>query len=300
MKTCPECKSVYTDEALVICPNDGAKLVEENEGTSAETLVLNQSAKTVEKITTKTSPAVDVKSVKTSADPKPKGNSYLILVVAAVLGVLGMVWWFSQRSDKTTTGKGVDKTAINTHNAQTSNKAVPETKPPTLTDVPVGNAQSPSEAYRMLFAAVKSQDPAKIKSMLSKGSMGLAEMAAGQQKKTIDEVVKNGFSETTFADTYPQMRDERVKGEFGAVEVWNETRRQWDDIPFIMEDGHWKAAFGDAFGGKWKSPGKGQAMIEQENANANNPNATTQRMPVPSNVNTQITAPKKLNKPANQ
>lgn len=146
-------------------------------------------------------------------------------------------------------------------------------KPPTMTDVPVGNAQTPAEAYKMLFAAVKSQDPAKIKLMMSKGSLSLGEQAAGQQKKPLEEVLKNGFTETTFVDNYPQMRDQRMKENFGAIEVWNEQRKKWDDIPFILEEGSWKAAFGDAFSGKWQSPGKGQAIIEQENANANNPNA---------------------------
>jgi hypothetical protein len=186
---------------------------------------------------------------------------------------------------------------------KTANNSVPtpEQKLPTMTDVPVGNAQTPTEAFRMLFAAVKSQDSAKIKSMLSKGSMGLAEMAAGQQKKTVEEVVKNGFTETTFVDNYPQMRDERVKGDFGAVEVWNETRKQWDDIPFIKEDGSWKAAFGDAFGGKWKSPGKSQGVIEQENANASNPNSMVQKIPSSnSNAVTNFPGGGKVTKPKNQ
>jgi hypothetical protein len=141
-----------------------------------------------------------------------------------------------------------------------------------MTDYPVGNAKSPSEAYRMLFAAVKSQDPTKIRAMLSTGSIGLAEMAAGQQKKTVEEVIKNGFSETTFADSMPQLRDERIKGGYAAVEVWNTTRKLWDDIPFVLEGGVWKAAFGDQFSGKWKSPGKSQTVLEQEAANAKNPN----------------------------
>jgi len=183
----------------------------------------------------------------------------------------------------------------------TANNPTPEVKPPTMTDVPVGNAQTPTEAFKMLFAAVKSQDSTKIKSMLSKGSMGLAEMAAGQQKKTIEEVVKNGFTETTFVDNYPQTRDERIKGDFGAVEVWNETRKQWDDIPFIKEDGSWKAAFGDAFSGKWKSPGKSQGVIEKENANANNPNAMIQKMPSSnSNAVTNFPGGGKITKPKNQ
>lgn len=163
------------------------------------------------------------------------------------------------------------KTATNSGNM--SNTATTGGKPPTMTDVPVGNAQTPGEAFKMLFAAVKSQDPSKIKLMMSKGSIGLGEMASSQQKKPLEEVLKNGFTETTFVDNYPQMRDQRIKGNFGAIEVWNEQRKKWDDIPFILEDGSWKAAFGDAFGGKWESPGKGQAIIEQENANANNPNA---------------------------
>ena len=194
-------------------------------------------------------------------------------------------------------------TVSNTSNGTTvpPGQPMPENKPPTMTDVPVGNAKTPMEAYRMLFAAVKSQDSAKIKSMLSKGSMLLAEMAAGQQKKTIEEVIKNGFTETTFVDDYPQMRDPRVKGNFGAVEVWNASRKQWEDIPFILEDGGWKAAFGDAFGKKWESPGKGQSIIEQENANANNPNAMIQRMPAPnSNTAGNFNAPRKLPKPLNE
>lgn len=197
-----------------------------------------------------------------------------------------------------------------TNNARVSNptngttvpsQPMPENKPPSMTDVPVGNAQTPTEAYRMLFAAVKSQDSAKIRSMLSKGSMGLAEMASGQQKKPIEEVIKNGFTETTFVDDYPQIRDPRIKGNFGAVEVWNAARKQWDDIPFILEDGSWKAAFGDAFANKWQSPGKGQAVIEQENANVNNPNAMIQKMPAAnSNTAGNFKAPRKLPKPLNE
>src|SRR5215203_1220847 len=253
MKTCPECKNTYNDDSLTRCPADGTKLIAENPS--------------------KTS---DEKSVKSSDAQKAKGNSNLILIAAAVLVILGAVWWFSQKpannSAVNSTAKVQSKDAINPNSA-------PDQKPPTLTDVPVGNAQSPTEAYRMLFAAVKSQDSAKIKSMLSKGSMGLAGMASGQQKKPVEEIVKNGFTETTFVDDYPQTRDERVKDNFGAVEVWNAQRKSWEDLPFMLENGSWKLAIGEAFGGSFKSPGKGQAVIEQENANANNPDAMIQRLP---------------------
>lgn len=194
-------------------------------------------------------------------------NIQKIMIVALAAFVAAFAFACQNNTAKNTS---TNRTTVNSK--PTSTQVEEERKPPTMTDYPVGNAKTPSEAYRMLFAAVKSQDSAKIKSMLSKASMGLAEMSAGQQKKPVEFIIRNGFSETTFADTMPQLRDERIKGGYAAVEVWNSTRKQWDDIPLILEDGSWKAAFGDAFGGKWKSPGKGQAVLEQEAANAKNPN----------------------------
>ena len=115
---------------------------------------------------------------------------------------------------------------------------------------------SPSATYARLFAAVKAKNSEAIKREMSTASLNLGEMASGQTQKPIEEVLKNGFSETTFSATLPQMRDERIKNGFGAVGVWNDTRKEWEDIPFIFEDGVWKAAFGDMFSGKFQSPGK--------------------------------------------
>jgi hypothetical protein len=231
---------------------------------------------------------------------KFKNSSKIIFTVLALACAAIAVACTGTTANNTNTANSTAPNSATTK-VNNSTQPMPENKPPTMTDVPVGGAKTPSEAYRMLFAAVKSQDPAKIKTMLSKGSMGLAEMASAQQKKPVEEVIKNGFTETTFVDNYPQMRDERTKDGFGAVEVWNAGRKQWDNIPFVFEDGSWKLAIGDDFAGKWKSPGKGQAVIEQENANANNPNATIQRLPAP-NANTagNFKAPRKLNKPLNE
>jgi hypothetical protein len=268
MKTSPESKTAYKDDS------------------STELTAANPS--------TKDAKTADAKSVKSADAAKSKGNFNLILIVGAVAVILGAVWWLTQ--------KPANSPATNTAvKVNTSNAPVPEQKPPTMTDVPVGGAQTPTEAYRMLFAAVKSQDPAKIKLMLTQGSMGLAQMAAGQQKKTVEEVIKNGFTETTFVDDYPQTRDERIKDKMGAVEVWNAQRKTWEDLPFMFEDGSWKLAIGEAFGGSFKSPGKGQAVLEQENANANNPNAMIQRLPAPNaNTNGNFRSGGKVTKPKNQ
>ena len=54
---------------------------------------------------------------------------------------------------------------------------------------PTVKAQSPTEAYRMLYAAVKAKDSDTIKQLMSKGSLGLAGMSAGQQKKPLEQVL---------------------------------------------------------------------------------------------------------------
>ncbi len=168
--------------------------------------------------------------------------------------------------------------------------------------VNVGNAQTPTEAYTMLYTAVKAKEPAAIKKMLSKKTIGLAEGAAGQQKKSVEQVVENGFTSTTFAATMPQMRDERVKENMGALEVWNERDKKWEDLPFVREDDEWKLAVGDIFAGTYQSPGKGQSRIESEASNTNkmipygngnfkdmpptngNPNSNVNVVPMPRNA----------------
>lgn len=132
-------------------------------------------------------------------------NLYAILgviLVAAIIG--GGFWWYSQP---------------------------PKYDPKTIK---IGEAKSPTEAYKMLFAAVKNKDTEKIKLMMSENSIGFAGFVSGQQKKTVEEVLANGFTATTFQENLPPMRDERIKDGFGALEVQNKDK-VWEDLPFILE-----------------------------------------------------------------
>jgi hypothetical protein len=79
----------------------------------------------------------------------------------------------------------------------------------------------------------------------------------------------------------PQIRDERVNGDMGAVEVFNSNDNRWEDLPFIREDGTWKFAMGEAWSKKFKSPGKGQAQLDAEAANVMSNNM----IPLNANVN---------------
>lgn len=148
------------------------------------------------------------------------------------------------------------------------------------TNNPTGSGEdSPTGAYKRLYAAVKAKDVEGIKAAMSKKSIEFAKMAGGQQNKPLEKVLENGFTGTTFSDSLPQIRDERVNGDMGAVEVHNDKDNKWEDLPFVREDGAWKLAIGEMFAGTWKSPGKSQSEKEREAANAMSNNM------IPMNVN---------------
>lgn len=145
------------------------------------------------------------------------------------------------------------------------------------------NADSPTGAYKNLYAAVKAKDQETIKSYLTKRTLGLAELQSKRSGTPIERVLENGFTETTFSATLPTIRDERVSEDMGAIEVWNSQKSVWEDLPFIREDGRWKLAVGDIFSGGFKSPGKGRSQAEQEAANALMPQTQPSGLPVNAN-----------------
>ncbi|MBP9665246.1 MAG: hypothetical protein KBD94_11535 [Pyrinomonadaceae bacterium] len=133
---------------------------------------------------------------------------------------------------------------------------------------PAAGNDSPTEAYKRLYAACKSKDIEAIKRELSKKSIDLGVMVSQRNNTPIEKVYENGFTATTFAESLPTIRDERIKDDMGAVEVWNSKESKWEDLPFVLEDGYWKLAVGDLFAGSFKSPGKGLDLKEREAANA--------------------------------
>lgn len=130
-----------------------------------------------------------------------------------------------------------------------------------------GSGDSPTEAYKRLYAAVKAKDMAAIKQNLTKKSIEFGQMASQRNNTPGDKIYENGFSETTFSDTLPTIRDERIKDTMGAVEVWNSKKSIWEDLAFILEEGAWKLAVGDLFAGTYTSPGRGRDSLEKEAAN---------------------------------
>lgn len=135
---------------------------------------------------------------------------------------------------------------------------------------PTIKAPTPTDAYKLLFEAVKAKDTGKIRQLISKNSLALAGYAAQTFKHSMEKQLENGMVETTMTDSLPEIRDERIKDNFGAIEVFNQKANRWEDTAFVFEDGGWRLAVGDQYNGTYQSPGKGQAQTESEASNSMN------------------------------
>ncbi len=150
---------------------------------------------------------------------------------------------------------------------QNSNSAAVNAPSENVATVKTIKPESPTEAYKMLYEAVKAKDTEKIKQLVTKSTEGMAHFLAAQQKQPVEKIYENGFTATVFAPTLPEMRDERIKENFGALEVYSQKDNKWEDLPFMFEDDGWRLAIGDVFQNKYVSPGKGEAQIELDASN---------------------------------
>ncbi len=158
-----------------------------------------------------------------------------------------------------------------------------------------GSAQNPNdtptEAYKRLYAAIKAKNTDAIRNEMSAKTKEFAKSVAARQNKSEAEVLSNGFTASSFAPTLPQIRDERIKDNMGAIEVWNDQDQRWDELPYVRESDGWKLAIGDLFAGTFKSPGTGQSIREQQAINATSPNNGMQMAPVPPGTNVNVNTP---------
>src|SRR5688572_23525215 len=78
--------------------------------------------------------------------------------------------------------------------------------PPPLNigSVSIGAAQTPTDAYKMLFTAVKAKNTDAIKRMMSQKTLVFAESAAAQQNTPLPKFYENGITATTFAANLPR------------------------------------------------------------------------------------------------
>jgi hypothetical protein len=132
----------------------------------------------------------------------------------------------------------------------------------------MGKASTPTEAYTMLYNAVKSKNTEAIKQVMSEKSLQFAENVAAQRNKPVAEILENGLYASTINPEMPEVRDERIKDDkFGAVEVFVKKTNNYEQAYFIKENGGWKVAVGDLFAGTFQHPEKSQAQKEADASN---------------------------------
>ena len=91
-------------------------------------------------------------------------------------------------------------------------------------------SSSPTATFKDFYDAQKKKDVAAIKKTLSKASLDMMEKAAKEQKKTVDEALKEGLeSPAAKAEKAPPTRNEKIDGNNATLEVQDEESKKWVD-----------------------------------------------------------------------
>jgi hypothetical protein len=101
---------------------------------------------------------------------------------------------------------------------------------------------SPTATFKAFVEAQKNKDVAGMKKRLSRKTMTMAENSALAQSKTVDQAIAEGF-DASKAQKAPGMRNEKVTGDSGTLEIQYDGQKEWLTMYFVKEDGDWKIAF---------------------------------------------------------
>ena len=100
--------------------------------------------------------------------------------------------------------------------------------------------KTPLDALRAYTEAIKKKDTATMKSLLSKGSIKMAQDEAKSKNVPVDEIIQN---ETLFSSDQRvvEFRNQKIEGDTATIEI-KTSSGSFDRIPFIKEEGVWKIA----------------------------------------------------------
>ncbi len=166
----------------------------------------------------------------------------IIKTALAVSLISSIGCWSAENTNTANTANTA--TVVNTENMNNVSNSTAVTNSADMTNSPSEmNAEvsgSPIETLKKLNTASKAKDSAAIQKTLSKGTIALIEQSAANQKKTIDQLLKEEDG-APFKEL-PEMRNEKINGDTATIEVKNKENGEWLEIPFVVENGEWKAA----------------------------------------------------------
>ncbi len=137
---------------------------------------------------------------------------------------------------------GGDNTAEGTDNTAGTVEGTPAAE----TEKEAGAIATPMEAVKVFIEGIRAKDDKAIRSALSKATVEKFEKMAEEGKVSFfDAVVGEDLEEMS---KMPEMRNEKVDGDKATVEMKNDKNGEWDEVPFVKEDGSWKIALFDDAG----------------------------------------------------
>jgi PBP1b-binding outer membrane lipoprotein LpoB len=100
--------------------------------------------------------------------------------------------------------------------------------------------KTPRETLEAYSKALKKKNVGEMRSLLSKGSIEMAQKEAKAQNLSVDEIIKR---ETLFSEDQrvAEIRNQKIEGDTATIEIKNQYGT-WDIVPFVKEGGKWKIA----------------------------------------------------------
>ena len=125
---------------------------------------------------------------------------------------------------------------------QTANQPVNQAKAANENSAPDAaiSLNTPTETLKTFAEATKRKDAEVIRRTLSKSTMKVIEASAKEQKVSVNEMLTK--AEDPQGKDLPATRNEKIKGDRATLEVQDDVTGEFDEMPFVKEDGEWKIA----------------------------------------------------------
>lgn len=158
-------------------------------------------------------------------------NLELVLVTFAAAAICGCVAAGSNNSTNSNAASNSNKANVAAGTLVPANSAEPSAG---------GSLATPTEAYKTAYALREKKDVEGLKRVMSKDVMEFFEMMAKEDKKTVDDEMKQMF-ERPQAKT-AEVRNEKVTGDSATIEYLDENGN-WKTMDFVKEGSDWKMSF---------------------------------------------------------
>jgi hypothetical protein len=99
---------------------------------------------------------------------------------------------------------------------------------------------SPIGVLKTFTDAKNNKDAETMKQTLSKSTLETIRGVAEEDKKTLEEYLKQGNTTPLNRPEMPETRNEKIEAETATVEIKRSAADSWRKLTFVKEDNRWK------------------------------------------------------------